>query len=135
MKVVLVVLFLALAVPVLADVRVQNNMISAEVNGEPLRQVIDKMKSQTHVNFFVDDSVSSTSVSASFQDLSLGEGIKKMLEGTGINYAVVGGNSGSPDSVYIGGSEKPGACVPNGNIVLGVLAIESPPWKKRATCH
>src|SRR5205809_7940719 len=94
MKILAVLLFLALAAPLLADVQVQNGMISAEINGEPLRKVIDKVRSQTKVSFFVDDSVSSTSVSASFHDLPLGEGIKKMLEGTGINYAVIGIESG-----------------------------------------
>lgn len=90
-----------------ADVTMQNGLMTADLTSQPLSQVLDTVRAQTSINFSVDEGVGSLQVSASFRDLSVAEAIKKMLEGTGVNYVVVGGPSG-PESIFIGGSEKPG---------------------------
>jgi hypothetical protein len=64
---------------------------------------------QTGVHIAIDDAVAGEPVSANFKDLPLAMGIKKLLEGTGINYAVIAGADGIPSAVLISGSEKPGA--------------------------
>jgi hypothetical protein len=103
---VLVVSFCAAA---FGGVSVSDGKMTADMNSEPLGQVIQKIQSQTGIRFSIDDQVAGQAITASFQDLPIAFGIKKMLEGTGINYAVVGEANGLPEAVFIGASEKPGA--------------------------
>jgi hypothetical protein len=112
MRTFLVALLLLSAGVLCADVTIHNGLMTADLNSQPLGQVLDVVKTQTTINFSVDEGVDSLQVSASFHDLNVAEAIKKMLEGTGINYVVIGGPNG-PESIFIGGSEKPGQ--PSGN--------------------
>lgn len=105
MRIFLVAVLLLSAGVLCADVTIHNGLVTADLNSQPLGQVLDNVKAQTSINMSVDESVSSMQVSASFHDLPVAEAIKKMLEGTGVNYAVVGGPNG-PESVFIGSSEK-----------------------------
>lgn len=91
------------------EVQVQQNKMSANVNSEPLRGIVDHLKRQSGIRVTLDDSVAAERVTANFKDLSIAAGIKKMLEGTGINYAVLSEGEGKPTAVFIGSSEKPGA--------------------------
>lgn len=109
MRLVPAILILGMVSVAAADVTVSNGMMSAEINSQSLQTVIQAVSSQTQVTFSVDDSVRTSPVTASFQNLPIALGIKKMLEGTGINYVVMGGASGQPESIYIGSSERPGA--------------------------
>jgi hypothetical protein len=104
MRLVLAILILGMVSFAAADVTVSNGMMSAEINSQSLQTVI-----QAQCTFSVDDSVRTSPVTASFQNLPIAEGIKKLLEGTGINYAVIGDSSGELQSIYIGSSERPGA--------------------------
>lgn len=101
--------FLLLLLPALAfaDLRVQNGKISADLNSEALTTVLDELKQQSHIKVNVDPEVGNQTISASFQDVPLAAGIKKLLEGTGINYVLIGDGE-APTSLFLGGSEKPG---------------------------
>jgi len=57
----------------------------------------------------MEQDVGSRTVTASFQDLSLGDGIRKMLEGTGINFVVLSDGEGHPASMFVGLSASPGS--------------------------
>jgi len=106
---VLVTFLLLFPVILLADVEVRNGKISADFYSQTLRQVVQKMESETKIHFSLDEVVADKTVSANFQDLPVGLAIKKMLEGTGINYAVIATEEGGVRAVFIGGSERPGA--------------------------
>jgi len=92
-----------------ADVQVRDGLISAELQSEPLTQVLDRLKAQTDVNLLIDEGITGKMISASFQDLPVALAFKKMLEGTGINYVVLAGADGEPKSIFIGASSRPGA--------------------------
>ncbi len=92
-----------------AEVKVVDGRITADLKSEPLTQVLDQMKTQTKMKLFVDDGVSGKTVSAKFQDLTIAMALKKILEGTGINYAVMSGGEGEPQSVFIGSSAALGS--------------------------
>lgn len=106
--VVFALLFFAACGLVFADVAIKDGKMSADFESQPLQQVLDTLRSQTNVTFSIEEGIGSTQVSASFQDLPIAEGIKKMLEGTGVNYAVIGGPTGEPESIFIGNSSKAG---------------------------
>jgi hypothetical protein len=90
-------------------VQVQDGKITAEFTSQPLNQAANTIRQQTGINVIVDDSIANETISANFKDLPIAMGIKKMLEGTGINYAVIAGADGKPSAILISGSEKPGA--------------------------
>lgn len=127
------VLFFALCGVVFADVAIKDGKMSAEFEAQPLQQVLDTLRTQTNVTFSIEEGIGSTQVSASFQDLPIAEGIKKMLEGTGVNYAVIGGPNGEPESIFIGNSSKAGVTAGarpapyRGSIVQPVQPIQPPP--------
>jgi hypothetical protein len=102
-------IFFISSITAFADIQVQNGLVSAELQSQPLMQVLDRLKAQTDIHLVIDDGVPGRTISASFQDLPVAMALKKMLEGTGINYAVLAGNDGTPDSVFISVSSHPGA--------------------------
>jgi len=104
----LLVLFL-FSVTVYADVQVHDGLISVDLQSQPLTQVLDRLKSQTDLHLFIDEGLAGKTISASFQNLPVAVALKKMLEGTGINYVVLAGPKGEPESVFVGGSSRPGS--------------------------
>ncbi|HSP07921.1 MAG TPA: hypothetical protein VLR94_12145 [Acidobacteriota bacterium] len=104
-------LFLALivSVPAFGAVEVKNGRVTANVQSELLRDVINQIGTLGGVQVSVDNSIANDMVYANFQDLPMGAAIRKLLEGTDINYAVVAGADGRPTAVYISKSETPGA--------------------------
>src|SRR5262245_21335641 len=92
-----------------AGVEVKDGKMSADITGLPLRQVLQTIKQNTKIHFSMDDEIAGLAVSASFQDLTVAAGIKKLLEGTGINYVVMADANGDPTSIFLGKSEKAGA--------------------------
>jgi hypothetical protein len=92
-----------------ADLNVRDGRVSADLQSQPLTQVLERLKAQTNMKMVVDEGITGKTVSAKFQNLPVGLALKKILEGTGINYAVLGGADGQPQSVFIGGSTRPGA--------------------------
>ena len=92
-----------------SEIVVENGRITASFTSQPLSEAIEIIRKQSGVHISVDEAVANESVSANFKDLPLAIGIKKLLEGTGINYAVIAGADGIPSAVLISGSEKPGA--------------------------
>ena len=92
-----------------ADVQVRDGLVTADIQSQPLTQVLDRLKAQTDVHLLIDDGVEGKTVSANFQDLPVASALKKILEGTGINYAVLAGENGELESIFIGGSTTPGA--------------------------
>jgi hypothetical protein len=106
-RVLVFLLFITSAV--YADVQIHDGLVSAEIKSEPLTQVLDRLKSQSDLHLMIDEGIAGKTISASFQNLTVASAFKKMLEGTGINYVVLTGTSGEPESVFIGASSKPGA--------------------------
>lgn len=97
------------SIPAFAEINVRDGKITANFTSQTLGQAIETIKQQSGIQINVDESVANETVSANFKDLPLAAGIKKLLEGTGINYAVIAGADGVPSAVLISGSEKPGA--------------------------
>ena len=92
----------------MAGVKIEDGKISAQLNSEPLTQVLQSIKEQTQIRLDMEQDVGSKTVTASFQDLELGDGIRKMLEGTGINFVVLSDGEGRPSSLFVGLSAHPG---------------------------
>lgn len=104
-----ILLILLLASFAYADVKVQDGRISADLQSQPLSRVLDHLRSHTSIRMVVDEGIGNKTVSARFQDLPIGLALKKLLEGTGINYVVLADADGEPESVFIGSSSRPGA--------------------------
>jgi hypothetical protein len=107
-----VALFALISLPVFAETSeliIENGRISANFTSQPLGQTVRTISKQTGVQIHIDDEVAGESVSANFKDLPLAIGIKKLLEGTGINYAVISNGNAMPTAILISASEKPGA--------------------------
>lgn len=96
------------AVPAFAEINVRDGKITAIFTSQTIGQAVQTIKEQSGIQINVDENVANESVSANFKDLPLAAGIKKLLEGTGINYAVIAGSDGVPSAILISGSEKPG---------------------------
>lgn len=120
-----------------AGVEVQDGKMSADIAGQPLGQVLQTLKQNTKIQFSIDDEIGGQTISARFEDLTIAAGIKKMLEGTGINYVVMADATGQPTSIFIGKSEKPGAPpkkldsrpvtnMPNRGVVQPIQPIRQP---------
>ena len=103
-----VILFLLLATCAFADIRVQDGQVSADLQSQPLTTVLEQLKTQMNMKMMIDDGINGKTVSAQFENLPVGLALKKILEGTGINFVVLGGADGEPHSVFIGGSSPPG---------------------------
>ncbi|HEY7160736.1 MAG TPA: hypothetical protein VH815_05720 [Acidobacteriota bacterium] len=97
------------AIPAFAEINVRDGKLTANFTSQTIAQAVQVIKEQSGLQIVVDETVANESVSANFKDLPLAAGIKKLLEGTGINYAVIAGADGVPSAVLISGSEKPGA--------------------------
>ena len=94
---------------VYASVDVRNGKVSASLSSEPLDSVLESLRQQTQVKFSIQEGIGGQQISANFENLPLAAAIKKMLEGTGINFVILGNKEGEPESVFIGVSERPGA--------------------------
>ncbi|MCI0446230.1 hypothetical protein L0152_23820 [bacterium] len=89
-----------------AEVRIYNGKMTVDVVDQRLDKILSVLREQSDIQFYVDDTVIDQSICADFQNLSIGRGIKKLLEGTGINHAVIAKN-GETQAIFIGGSLKP----------------------------
>lgn len=121
--IILILLFCSLAS---AEVRISNGKMTVDVVNQPLDKVLSILREQSNIQFYVDDGVSDESICAVFQNLSIGRGIKKLLEGTGINYAVIDKN-GETEAIFIGSSQKP---QPSS---VKLDARSATPWRKQTT--
>ncbi len=121
--IILILFFCSLAS---AEVRISNGKMTVDVVDQPLNKVLSILREQSDIQFYVDDGVIDQSICADFQNLSIGRGIKKLLEGTGINYAVIAKN-GETEAIFIGGSQKPQPS----SVKLG--ARSTSPWRKQTT--
>jgi len=101
--------FLFQATLVFAGVQVRDGKISADLNSEPLAPVLESIKEEMKIHLAVEHDVGSRTVTASFHDLTLGDSIRKILEGTGINFIVLSYGEGRPASLFGRLSERPGA--------------------------
>jgi hypothetical protein len=108
MRVLIFIAALFTASAAFAGVEVKDGKISADITNLPLRQVLQTLKQNTKIHFSMDDEIAGLAVSASFQDLTVAAGIKKLLEGTGINYVVMADANGDATSIFLGKSEKAG---------------------------
>lgn len=89
-----------------AEVQISNGKMTVNVIDERLDNVLDILREQTGIQVYLDDRVKDQPICADFDNLSIGPGIKKLLEGTGINYAVIA-NRGKIKRIFIGDSRKP----------------------------
>jgi hypothetical protein len=120
MKRVFVLFLLFFPAAVFANLQVQNGRMSADLNSESLTNVLDVLRQQTGIKVAVEPEVGNQPISASFQGLPLAAGIKKLFEGTGINYVLIGDEKGAV-SLYVGSSERAGqtAQMPGGSPMPG----------------
>jgi hypothetical protein len=88
-----------------AEVHIRNGRISANIVNEELDMVVKLFQQNTNIAFYIDDDLRERKISADFRNLSIGFGIKKLLEGTGINHAVVG-NADGAQAIFIGSSQE-----------------------------
>lgn len=93
---------------VFAEVQISNGKMTVNVIDERLDNVLDILREQAGIQVYLDDRVKDQPICADFDNLSIGPGIKKLLEGTGINYAVIA-NRGKIKRIFIGDSRKPQA--------------------------
>ena len=103
------VFLMVLSVPAFAAVEVKGGKVTANVQSELLRDVINQIGTQAGVQVSIDDSISNDMVYANFQDLPVGAAIRKLLEGIDVNYAVIAGGDGNPTAIYVSKSASPGA--------------------------
>jgi len=82
MRILGILLSLIIVLPASADVDVKQGLMSANIDSKPLEQVLEILKRQTSISFTIDESARTSLVSASFQQLPIAEGIKKLLDGT-----------------------------------------------------
>jgi hypothetical protein len=88
------------------EVYVSKGKITANFVNQRLDTVIQLFCEQTDIELYVEDDVKDRKVSADFENLSIGFGVKKLLEGTGINHVVVGNTDGT-QAIFIGSSQEP----------------------------
>jgi hypothetical protein len=122
--------FLLAASVAFANMEVQNGKMSANLNSEPLTSVLQSLEKQTGMKVSIEPNAANQNVSASFSNLPVAAGIKKILEGTGINYVVVA-DGDKPTALFIGGSLNPdgstgAANVPNNMPGRGVVTPVAP---------
>jgi hypothetical protein len=96
-------------VPAHCDVSIREGKVTIEVYSQPLSEIIEQLQEQSKIQFSLEEEIAGETVSGSFQNLPVAEAIKKLLEGTGINYAVVSKGEREPPAVFIGSREQPGA--------------------------
>lgn len=104
------VLFILLAASslVFADIAVKDGMVTADLQAEQLHSVITQIGTAAGMQTSIDSSAANELVYANFKDMPIGAAIRKLLEGTDINYAVIGGADGKPTAIFISRSESPG---------------------------
>ncbi|MBZ5554779.1 MAG: hypothetical protein LAO21_18840 [Acidobacteriia bacterium] len=76
----------------------QDSKLSVQFDNATISQVLNAISRATGIKLSVDPSVANVQQSISFRDLSLREGVLKVLEGSGIDFIVVG-TPQSPQSV------------------------------------
>ena len=90
-------------------VEVKDGMVTAELQAEPLKEVLDTLSEQAGLDISLDSSAAGEMVYAKFENLPIGAAIRKLLEGTDINYALIAGIDGAPTSLFVSKSETLGA--------------------------
>lgn len=109
-----------------AEIRVKDGKMTADIINLRLDKVLEILREQTDIQFYIDDDVTDQFICTDFQNLSIGLGIRKMLEGTGINYAVIA-NKGKTKAIFIGSSQKPKASYRK------LDASGQIPWRRQTT--
>jgi hypothetical protein len=89
-----------------AEVKIRDGKVSANILNQRLDIVVKLFRQQTDIEFYLEDDVGGERICADLQNLSIGFGIKKLLEGTGINHAIIGNAEGT-QSIFIGSSQAP----------------------------
>lgn len=108
MRNIFVVFILLMAVSVFAEVQVRDGKVTAHVQSGSLRDVVNQIATQAGIQVSIDDSVANDTIYANFQDLPIGAAMRKLLEGTDINYAVIGTSDSAPSAIFVSRSESPG---------------------------
>ncbi|MDY6949984.1 MAG: hypothetical protein SWE60_00595 [Thermodesulfobacteriota bacterium] len=78
--------------------------LSADLSGVPLNRVLEHLSSEHGMAFKVPESVADHRVSVRFTELSLEEGLKRIL--TGLDYSLEFDGQGQPCAIVIIGEEK-----------------------------
>jgi hypothetical protein len=92
-----------------AEVTVKDGSITANIQSESLRSVFNQIGTQTGVQVSIDDAAANDMVYANFQNLPVGAAVRKLLEGTDVNFAVLADADGKPTAIFISKSSNPGA--------------------------
>ena len=79
-------------------------LVSISCQNAPLSAVFDMLEEVTGIEFILEDAVKSTKLSADLTDVPLAMAVQRLLEGNGVNYAVMMDprDWGRVDKVYVG---------------------------------
>jgi hypothetical protein len=92
-----------------ADLMVKDGMVTADLQAVQLHDVIAQLGTATGIHTSIDNAAANVVVYANFSNMPIGPAIRKLLEGTDINYAMIADAGGKPTAIYISRSESPGA--------------------------
>jgi len=81
------------------DLKLKGESLSAHLNGTPLKHVFEKLNREKGIWFKGDASLFEEKISVHFSDLSLQDGLKRIL--SSMNYSLVFGDNGRLDGVII----------------------------------
>jgi type II secretory pathway component GspD/PulD (secretin) len=109
MRSVFIVVFLLVSISAFAEVQVRDGKVTAKIQSELLRDVVNQIGTQAGITVSIDDSIGRDMVYANFEGLTVGAAIRKLLEGTDVNFAVIGNADGSPTAIFVSRSSSPGA--------------------------
>lgn len=110
MRNVFLVVILLVSISAFAEVQVKDGKVTAKVQSEQLRAVVNQIGNQAGIHVSVDDSIEARDVVyANFADLPVGAAIRKLLEGTDVNFAVIADADGNPTAIFVSRSSPAGA--------------------------
>jgi type II secretory pathway component GspD/PulD (secretin) len=105
MRIILAALLLLAGAAAHAGVTVRDGLVTADLQAEPLQNVVKVIGQESGVEIVIDSECNNEMVYAKFENLPIGAAIRKLLEGTEINFAVVAAPDGSATTIMIARSQ------------------------------
>ena len=94
---------------------IKNNIVSATLENIPLGKILQQIEEQSNVWFKADKPLLNEKVSVQFKDLSLEEGLKRIL--ISFNYSLIFDTKRNLAGLIILGKSKPGRDIVRGRII------------------
>lgn len=87
----------SVSTPDKVDIKISNNHISVNLNNVPMRQVLEKLSTQTGIKTWISDSVKPKNITARFEMLPMDESLRRLLRDS--SYLLVHDNKGDTATV------------------------------------